>query len=155
LNLEGIMLEAGEQAPDFTLPDQDGNTVTLSALLTRGPVLLYFYPADFTPGCTKEACTFRDMHDELERAEVQLLGISPQDEASHQRFRDHHHLPFPLLADTEKTVIKAYGCDGPLGFGVRRASFLIGSDGIVVERVLADIMIGRHADLARRASGGD
>lgn len=125
--------------------------MTLSEILTGGPVLLYFYPADFTPGCTREACSFRDLHDDLARADVTVIGISPQDEGSHRRFSDRYALPFPLLADPDKSVIRAYGCDGPLGFGVRRATFLIGADGVIAERVLADLRIGRHIDLAHRA----
>ncbi len=144
------MLETGDHAPDFTLPDQDGHSVSLSGLLAAGPVLLYFYPADFTPGCTKEACTFRDMHDDLVQADVRVIGVSPQDPGSHKRFSERYELPFPLLADTDKRVIRAYGCDGPLGLGVRRATFLIGADGVITDRVVADLRIGRHADLARR-----
>ncbi|MFU8822421.1 MAG: peroxiredoxin [Gammaproteobacteria bacterium] len=145
------MLKAGDRAPNFTLPDQDGREVSLAQLLQDGPVVLYFYPADFTPGCTKEACTIRDMHDEIAAAGMRVVGVAPQDAASHARFRDKHGLPFTLLADPDKAVIKNYGVDGPLGIGVRRATFLVGADGLIKDAVLADILIGRHEEFIRAA----
>lgn len=145
------MLKAGDRAPEFTLPDQDGRDVALSRLLEDGPLVLYFYPADFTPGCTKEACTIRDMHDEIAAAGMRVVGIAPQDAASHARFRDQYGLQFTLLADPDKTVIRAYGVDGPLGIGVRRATFLLGADGRIQDAVLADIRIGRHEEFIRAA----
>jgi peroxiredoxin Q/BCP len=145
------VLTPGDRAPEFALPDQDGRTVSLAELLEDGPLVLYFYPADFTPGCTKEACEIRDMHDELLDAGVRVVGVSPQDGASHARFRARHGLPFTLLADEDKALIRAYGVEGPLGLGVRRATFLIGPDGVVRDTVLADLRIGRHAEFIRRA----
>ena len=145
------MLKPGDRAPNFTLPDQDGRKLSLAQLLEDGPVVLYFYPADFTPGCTKEACTIRDMHDEIAAAGMRVVGVAPQDAASHARFRDTHGLPFTLLADPDKTVVKAYGVDGPLGIGVRRATFLVGADGVIKDAVLADIRIGRHEEFIRAA----
>lgn len=146
------MLKAGDRAPDFSLPDQDGRPVGLSGLLADGPVVLYFYPADFTPGCTKEACAIRDMHDDLLDAGVRVVGVSPQDSASHARFRARHGLQFMLLADTDKTAIKAFGVDGPLGIGVRRATYLISPEGVIEDMVLADVMVGKHAQFIRRAA---
>ncbi|MGD8533530.1 MAG: peroxiredoxin [Gammaproteobacteria bacterium] len=145
------MLKRGDTAPDFALPDQDGNSVRLSDLLTEGPVLLYFYPADFTPGCTKEACDIRDMHEDISDVGIRVIGISPQDENSHTRFRQKHRLPFTLLADTDKSVVRAFGADGPLGIGVRRATFLIDSDQTVRDVVVADVRIGRHTEFIREA----
>ena len=145
------MLKRGDRAPDFALPDQDGDEISLARLLAQGPVVLYFYPADFTPGCTKEACSIRDMHDEIAAAGMRVVGVSPQDAASHARFRNKHKLPFTLLADPDKKVIKAWGVDGPLGIGVRRATFLIGTDAIISDAVLADIRIGRHEEFIRTA----
>jgi len=145
------MLEKGTQAPDFELQDQDGRQHTLKALLGDGPLILYFYPADFTPGCTKEACSFRDLHQELMKAKLRVVGVSPQDVDSHRRFADKHHLNFPLLADPDKTVIKAYDLDGPLGFGVRRGTYLIGRDGRIQDGVLADLRIGEHEAFVRAA----
>ncbi len=145
------MLKTGDSAPDFALPDQDGQTVRLSKLLSTGPVLLYFYPADFTPGCTKEACSIRDMHEDIADVGIRVIGISPQDENSHTRFRKKHNLPFTLLADKDKSVVKAYGVDGPLGIGVRRATFLIDASGQIADVVVADILVGKHSDFIRQA----
>lgn len=145
------MLKTGDPAPDFALPDQDGQTVRLSQLLSTGPVLLYFYPADFTPGCTKEACSIRDMHEDIADVGIRVIGISPQDEGSHTRFRNKHNLPFTLLADKDKSVVKAYGVDGPLGIGVRRATFLIDTSGQIADVVVADILVGKHSDFIRQA----
>lgn len=146
------MLKAGDIAPDFSLPDHEGKEVRLSALLTQGPVLLYFYPADFTPVCTREACAFSALEPELAKAGVSLIGISPQDSASHARFREHYSLPFPLLADPEKRVVRAYDCDGPLGFGVSRVTYLIGRDGRIHEAAKAALRVGPHLKLAERAA---
>lgn len=145
------MLEISERAPRFTLSDQTGKAVSLQGLLENGPVVLYFYPADFTPGCTKEACTIRDLHGELVAAGLQVAGISPQGQESHQRFAEKHQLPFLLLSDVEKEVIVDYGVNGPLGFGVRRATFLIDQDGIIRDAVLADLRIGQHEEFIRQA----
>ena len=145
------MLEKGARAPDFELSDQDGRRHTLKALLADGPLILYFYPADFTPGCTKEACSFRDLHQELMKAKLRVVGVSPQDVDSHRAFADKHHLNFPLLADPDKAVIKAYDLDGPLGFGVRRGTYLIGRDGRIQDGVLADLRIGEHEAFVRAA----
>ena len=145
------MIEAGERAPEFSLHDQDGKTWTLSGLLSDGPLVLYFYPADFTPGCTKEACSIRDMHDDIAEAGMRVVGISPQDSDSHSRFASRHNLPFTLLADPERVAVRAYGVDGPMGIGVRRATFLIGADGIVQDSVLADLRIGRHEAFIKAA----
>ena len=98
------MLKIGDTAPDFSLPDQDGQSrATCADLLTKGPVLLYFYPADFTPVCTREACAFGALAARAAKAGVTLIGISPQDSASHARFRESYSLNFPLLADPDKT----------------------------------------------------
>ncbi len=147
------MLKVGDTAPDFTLPDQDGRPVHLAELLTRGPVLLYFYPADFTPVCTKEACSFAALEPDLGRAGVTLLGVSPQDSASHARFRARHGLGFPLLADTERRVIRAYGCDGFLGLTVQRVTYLIGPDGRIQEAAKAALRVAPHLALAKKTLG--
>jgi peroxiredoxin Q/BCP len=145
------MLANGTKAPEFDLADQDGRRHTLASLLADGPLILYFYPADFTPGCTKEACSFRDLHQELMKAKLRVVGVSPQDVESHRRFADKHDLNFPLLADPDKAVVKAYDLDGPLGFGVRRGTYLIGRDGRIVDSVLADLRIGAHEAFVRSA----
>jgi len=145
------MLANGQKAPEFELADQDGRQHTLKALLKDGPLILYFYPADFTPGCTREACSFRDLHQDLLKAKLRVLGVSPQDVESHRRFADKHGLNFPLLADPDKKAVKAYGLDGPLGFGVRRGTYLIGTDGKIQDSVLADLRIGSHEAFVRKA----
>jgi thioredoxin-dependent peroxiredoxin len=145
------MLSPGTSAPDFTLPDQEGRARSLAALRREGPLILYFYPADFTPGCTREACSLRDLHSDILRAGLRVVGVSPQDPESHARFREQHNLPFTLLSDVDKRVIRDYDVDGPLGIGVRRATFLIDREGRIVDAVLADLRIQRHEEFVRRA----
>lgn len=145
------MLKPGSNAPEFVLKDNDDNDVSLSDILQNGPLILYFYPADFTPGCTKEACAIRDLHDDVVSVGLQVVGVSPQDAPTHARFRDEHNLPFMLLCDPEKTAIKMYDVDGPLGFGVRRATYLVSQDRTIKDAVLADVRIGRHAEFIRKA----
>ncbi len=145
------MIEAGTTAPEFTLEKSSGGTVSLGELLDEGPLILYFYPADFTPGCTKEACAIRDVHEDIVAAGLRVFGVSPQGADSHERFREKHGLPFELLCDTEKDVIRKYDVDGPMGIGTRRATFLIGQDGRIQDAILADVRIGRHAEFIDRA----
>ena len=145
------MLKSGERAPEFSLPDETGTDRSLTELLSAGAIVLYFYPADFTPGCTRQACQLRDLHPEIVRAGMRVVGISPQAPNSHAKFRDKYQLPFTLLSDLQKTVIKMYGLNGPLGLGVRRASYLIDGGRRVRDAVLADFRIGRHMDFVRKA----
>src|SRR5579863_982046 len=145
------MIHAGERAPEFTLPDETGTDRSLTQLLRTEALVLYFYPADFTPGCTRQACKLRDLHAEIQRAGLRVVGISPQSPESHAKFRDKHQLPFTLLSDEQKTVIKMYGLNGPLGIGVRRASYLVNGGRRVRDAVLADFRIGRHMDFVRKA----
>jgi len=145
------MLRVGERAAEFTLPDETGTDRSLTELLSTGAIILYFYPADFTPGCTRQACAFRDLHAEIQRAGLRVVGISPQSPASHAKFREKYHLPYVLLSDEHKTIIKMYGLNGPLGLGVRRATYLIDGSRRVRDAVLADFLIARHADFVRKA----
>jgi peroxiredoxin Q/BCP len=145
------MLAAGSAAPDFTLPDHTGRDIRLADLLAGGPLVLFFYPGDFTPVCTREVCMVRDLHAELAAAGVTVAGVSPDDAATHARFRERHSLAFTLLADPDKRVIRAYGVNGPLGFGVRRATFLLDRDGRVRDVVAAALSVGKHAAFLRRA----
>ena len=145
------MLAMGGRAPEFTLPDQDEQTVSLSTLLRDGPLILYFYPADFTPGCTREACALRDLHTEIQQAGLDVAGVSPQTPASHRAFREKYHLQFPLLSDVEKYVIRMYDVLGPLGIGTRRATYLIDQARYIRGAVLADFRIAQHEDFVRRA----
>ena len=145
------MLANATRAPEFELHDQDGQRQSLSRLLERGALILYFYPADFTPGCTKEACAFRDLQTDLEHAKLRIVGVSPQDADSHRRFADKHGLKFTLLSDPDKKVIRQYELDGPLGFGVRRGTYLIGADGVIRDSVLADLRIAAHERFVEHA----
>lgn len=146
------MLTPGTRAPDFSLEDESGRIRSLRELLGGGALILYFYPADFTPGCTAEACSLRDLHTDIRRAGLQVAGVSPQDSASHRRFKDQYKLPFTLLSDPDKRVIRLYDVDGPLGFGVRRGTYLIDQQGTIQDAVLADFRIGRHEEFVRKAS---
>ncbi len=145
------MLAVGTTAPEFELANDRGGKTSLSDFLSDGPLILYFYPADFTPGCTKEACSIRDIHDDIQSVGLQVVGISPQSTESHERFRDEYELPFTLLSDPDKVVIKLYDVDGPFGVGVRRATFLVSQDRVIQDAVLADIRIGLHKEFIERA----
>lgn len=129
-------IEEGAKAPDFTLAADDGKKVKLKDL-HGSPVVLYFYPKDDTPGCTKEACAFRDRKKELEKLGAKVLGVSADDVASHVKFRDKFELNFPLLADTDHAVAEAYGAwreknmYGKKSMGIQRSTFLIDSEGKV------------------------
>jgi peroxiredoxin Q/BCP len=145
------MIKSGERAPEFTLPDETATDRSLTELLSSGAIVLYFYPADFTPGCTRQACVLRDLHTDIQRAGLRVVGISPQSPQTHAKFKAKYQLPFVLLSDAQKTVIKMYGVNGPLGIGVRRATYLIDGSRRVRDAVLADFRIGRHADFIRKA----
>src|SRR5271154_5841482 len=145
------MLKAGERAPEFTLPDETGTDRSLTELLSTGAIVLYFYPTNFNPGCIRQAAAFRDLHAEIEKAGLRIVGISPHKPASHAKFRNKHRLPYVLLSDQHKTVIKMYGLNGPVGLGVRRATYLIDGSRRVRDAVLADLRIARHMDFVRKA----
>jgi peroxiredoxin Q/BCP len=141
-------IEPGQTAPDFTLADTNGNPVTLGAL--RGsPVVLYFYPKDDTPGCTKEACAFRDRKEDLSRLGAKLLGVSPDSVDSHVKFRDKFGLDFPLLADPEHEVAERYGAwrektrFGKTSPGIQRSTYLIDAEG-TVRRVWKNVKVDDH-----------
>jgi len=135
--------EVGDRAPDFTAPDQRGQSVSLASL--RGsPVVLYFYPRDETPGCTAEACAFRDARDRLEALGAKVVGVSSDDSASHAEFAEEHGLSFPLLADTEGTIAEAFGVPSRFGFHARM-TFIIDRSG-VIRRVFRDVDPAVHVD---------
>ena len=131
-------VKEGTPAPGFQLMDENGVERNLSDFLGK-PVVLYFYPKDDTPGCTTEACNFRDDYGEYEKAGVTILGISPDTVKSHAKFKAKYHLPFTLLADEDHAVCALYGVWGPKKMygkeyeGVFRTTFLIGSDGIILK----------------------
>ena len=144
------MLKQGDAAPDFTLPDQNGQSHSLKA--ERGKwVLLYFYPKDDTPGCTIEACALRDNFPAFKKLDVTVFGVSIDPVKKHAKFAEKYDLPFTLLADEEKTLVNAYGVWGKKKFmgreyiGIKRWSFLIGPDG-KVKKVYEDVKPDAHAD---------
>jgi len=145
------MLKPGSKAPDFILPNENGEEVSLTDILETGPIVLYFYPADFTPGCTKEACAIRDMHDDILSVGLRVVGVSPQDAASHIKFKKKYELPFTLLSDMDKVAIKMYDVDGPFGVGVRRATYLITQGAKIQSALQADVLVSRHAEFLEKA----
>ncbi len=142
-------LEAGEKAPGFSLPDEEGGTVSLSDYAGRR-VVVYFYPADDTPGCTKEACQFSDLFEEFRSAGADVVGISPDGAASHRRFIEKHGLTVKLLSDPSHEVMEAYGAWGEKtlygrkSIGVIRTTVLVGPDG-TVERAWYHVRADGHA----------
>ncbi|MEO1635718.1 MAG: thioredoxin-dependent thiol peroxidase [Cyanobacteria bacterium J06631_9] len=129
-----MTLTVGSPAPDFSLPDADGNIISLAELKGQR-VVLFFYPRDNTPGCTKEACAFRDVYDELQAQDVAVFGVSTDSAKSHTKFATKHSLPFPLLVDEDGEVGTRFECYGPKKMygkeymGITRSSFIIGPDG--------------------------
>lgn len=151
------MVEEGKKAPDFTAKDQNGNKVKLSDHKgTR--VVLYFYPKDDTPGCTKQACSLRDGFAELKKKKITVLGVSIDDEKSHQKFIAKYDLPFDLIADTDKKIVEKYGVWGEKSMygkkymGTLRKTFLIGEDGKIV-KIFDKVKVGEHADEVLAAFG--
>ncbi|MGO9465959.1 MAG: thioredoxin-dependent thiol peroxidase [Isosphaeraceae bacterium] len=151
------MIEPGKPAPDFTLTDQSGNNVILSKL-KGSPVVLYFYPKDDTPGCTKEACGFRDAIADYKRAGTTILGVSPDSSESHAKFARKFELPFALLADTDRKVCQAYGVwkeksmYGKKYMGVERTTFVIDAKGIV-RSVFPRVKVDGHVAAVLKAIG--
>ncbi|MGI8788602.1 MAG: thioredoxin-dependent thiol peroxidase [Pyrinomonadaceae bacterium] len=151
------MLKEGDDAPDFTVKDQDGKDVNLSDF--RGQkVVLYFYPKDDTPGCTKEACSLRDGFSTFEKENIKILGVSTDDEASHRKFISKYGLPFTLLADTDHAIADVYESYGEKQFagktynGVLRKTFLIDGQGKIV-KIFDKVKVDEHADEVLEAFG--
>jgi peroxiredoxin Q/BCP len=145
-----VAVEEGKPAPDFTLTSDEGETMSLASL--RGTaVVLYFYPKDDTPGCTAQACGIRDAWGEFERAGATVLGVSPDDEASHAKFKEKYDLPFTLLADPDHTVAEEYGVwvektnYGKTYMGVERSTFVIDAEGNVA-KVMRNVKPDTHAE---------
>jgi len=139
----GDLLKEGDKAPDFKLQSQDGTEVQLSDLLTRGYVVLYFYPKDDTPGCKKEACAFRDLNQEFRSEGAEIIGISVDDVTSHKIFHEKHGLNFTILADLDKNVTEMYGVKSYLGLA-NRVTFVIDENGII-KKVYPDVDVAAHA----------
>lgn len=145
------MLSPGQTAPDFILPGPQGRDVSLADLLRDGPVLLYFYPADFTPVCTKQACMVRDVFEDLRSAGIRVIGISAQNAESHDRFRSRHEVPFDLLSDPGRKVAKQYQAVALGGLLPRRVTYLIDSDGRILDAAEASFSLDAHRALIDRA----
>jgi peroxiredoxin Q/BCP len=132
------MLKEGDKAPAFSLTDENGDTVSLSDFAGK-KVVVYFYPKDDTPGCTKEACSFRDNYDEILQKGAVVIGISADDQKSHGKFKSKYDLPFYLLSDPEKETIEAFGAWGEKSMygkkymGIMRSTFVIGEDGTIIK----------------------
>lgn len=135
---DAVWLEAGAKVPSFSLKDDSGKTIKSSELKGR-PVVLYFYPKDDTPGCTKEACAFRDRQADFAEFDAVVLGVSPDDQKSHEKFRDKYQLNFPLLIDKDHALAEKFGAwreknmYGKVSMGIQRSTFLIGADGKIAK----------------------
>jgi peroxiredoxin Q/BCP len=152
-----VTLEAGDRAPNFSLKDQDGKTHKLADYKGR-TVVLYFYPRDNTPGCTAEACSFRDEHEAIQRAGAVVLGVSTDSAEAHRKFQQQHSLPFPLLVDADAKVASAYGSWGEKtlygrkSIGMTRSTFIIGPDGKLA-RVWKRAKAADHGAVVLKALG--
>ncbi|MFB2967965.1 peroxiredoxin [Aerosakkonema sp. BLCC-F183] len=144
-----MALSVGTDAPAFTAKDTNGNTVSLSDFAGK-TVVLYFYPKDDTPGCTKQACSFRDNYADYQGKDIVVLGVSKDDEASHQQFTQKFNLPFPLLADTDGAIIKAYDVDG--GGYAKRVTYVIDGSGKIIH-VDSSVNTSTHASDVLAAIG--
>ena len=138
------MLKEGTAAPDFEGTLDDGSTFRLADYKGRKNVVLYFYPKDFTPGCTREACNFRDEADSFESHSAVVVGVSSDTADSHKSFKEQHNLPFPLVADPDKRIIKLYQAQGLLGMIIARITYVIDKEGIIRRAFRHDLNIGKH-----------
>ncbi|MCL2449738.1 MAG: peroxiredoxin [Polyangiaceae bacterium] len=143
-----MTLSVGDRAPDFTLPSESGEPVTLSSLLGQAPLVVYFYPKDDSPGCTREACSFRDRYDAFAEAGARVVGVSSDSVESHRRFADKHRLPMTLLSDRDGKVRALYGVRATLGILPGRATFVIDASGVVRHIFVSQLRFLRHVDEA-------
>jgi peroxiredoxin Q/BCP len=144
------VLSIGDTAPNFEGTDQNGNRVSLDDLLRKSAVVLYFYPKDFTPVCTAQACLFRDTSTELASAGVQVVGVSGDDQGSHSRFAAAHRVPYPLLSDPEKNIQKAYEARQLLGVLPKRVTYVIGRDKKIKGVFHHELSAQKHIDAVRK-----
>jgi len=143
-------VKVGDKAPDFTLPSQTGEDVTLSQFFSKKSVVLYFYPKDESSGCTKEACTFRDNYEVFKELRAEVIGVSSQSVESHRSFAAHHRLPFILLSDDGSRVRKLYGVPSTLGFIPGRVTYIIDKEGIVRHIFSSQYQAEKHIEEAIR-----
>jgi thioredoxin-dependent peroxiredoxin len=146
-------VEPGQPAPDFELPDADGKRVKLSSFRGKKAVVLYFYPKDDTPGCTAEACSFRDSYEDFQEAGAEVIGVSSDSAASHGKFAKRHKLPFTLLSDAKGEVRKLYGVPTTLGLLPGRVTFVIDREGVVRHEFNSQLLATRHVSEALEALG--
>jgi peroxiredoxin Q/BCP len=146
-----LAVKVGDKAPDFTLPSQMGDNVTLSEFIGKKNIVLYFYPKDESPGCTKEACSFRDSYEELTRLGAEVLGVSGQSVESHKSFATHYGLPFILLSDEDNTVRKLYGVPSTMGIIPGRVTYIIDKKGVVRSIFSSQTQAAKHVQEATDA----
>lgn len=139
-------LSAGDRAPEFTLPDQQGRNTTLTELLKDGPLVLFFYPKDDSPGCTRQACSFRDNYETLLSRGVSVAGISKDSGEDHKSFIEKHQLPYPLLVDTDGNIQDSYGCQMLFGMLTRRITYLIDTDRTILLAHEDNLRMGSHVE---------
>ncbi len=144
-------VKVGDKAPDFTLPSQMGDNVTLSEYFGKKNVVLYFYPKDDSPGCTREACSFRDSYEALSNLGAEVLGVSSQSVEAHKSFAGHYGLPFILLSDKDKKVRELYGVHSSMGLIPGRVTFIIDKKGIVRHVFSSQTQTERHVQEAMQA----
>jgi peroxiredoxin Q/BCP len=144
------VIAVGTTAPPFSGTDQRGAPISLEGLRAVGPVVLYFYPHDFTLGCTRQACMFRDAFEDLSGLGASIVGVSVDDEHSHRSFAREHRLPLSLLRDADHALARAYGVLRVLGLGVQRATFVIDQAGVVQAAIHSELSMSRHVDDTRR-----
>ncbi|MDQ1503368.1 MAG: thioredoxin-dependent peroxiredoxin [Actinomycetota bacterium] len=147
-------MRPGDPVPDFELPAQDGQPVRLSEELSRGPVVLFFYPRAMTPGCTKESCHFRDLEAEFAAVGASRLGISADPVQRQRQFAEKNGFEFPLLSDPDRAVARQYGVKRPGPLFNRRATFVIAADGRLVAEIRSEVDMAKHADQALALLGG-
>jgi peroxiredoxin Q/BCP len=141
-------MRLGDPAPDFQLPDQDGNLCSLSDLVKDGPIVLFFYPKAFTPGCTAENCSFRDNGQEIEAFGAKRVGISADTPSTQKKFADHYRLDYLLLSDVNKEVAKAYGVKRPGPLFNKRETFVIDKDKKIAAIIKSELNMSKHVDEA-------
>jgi peroxiredoxin Q/BCP len=147
-------MRPGDHAPDFTAVDQAGDTVRLSEMLADGPVVLFFYPKAFTPSCSRESCYFRDLATEFAALGAQRVGISADDVSTQAEFDARHDLGFPLLSDPDRSVAKSFGVKRPGPLRNKRTTFVIDTDGTLLDVIATEFNMETHADAALAALGG-
>jgi len=145
-----LAVKVGDKAQDFTLPSQMGDNVTLSEFFGKKNIVLYFYPKDESPGCTREACSFRDSYEELTNLGAEVIGVSGQSVESHKSFATHYGLPFILLSDKDNKVRELYGVPSTMGIIPGRVTYIIDKHGIVRHIFSSQIQAERHVEEAKR-----